>query len=394
MTQIDENGVPCRMSWVKQHEAGGELLLYRDKRQPGLTLNPSARAIWELCDGRRSILAISDELGKRLSCPGEALLSDVGETVAQLAGARMLSVVSAAAAPAPQKTGPEKTAPKTVADFGQLDWSRLASPQDDHYDVKAALALLAERTRAGRWPHQRPELPGVPRIAGGKVMVRHVYRRTRSNLVNAPLDHPNIGLAMDYLRRWPLGYQHFQQLIHSLHPLIDPDQEQDSRVLLRHSYSHSAEGRWGTLWSTINCPLMLAENSIHEMAHQKLFALGVFKESCVRLVANAPDEMFVSPVITDRLRPMTAVLHGVYAFLYVVALDLHILAAETDAEVLPRMINRLTGNVKKLEKGLPEVRDNIRVDAEGEGFVDGLYRWAEALIREGNEAAGKREKSS
>ena len=121
------------------------------------------------------------------------------------------------------------------------------------------------------------------------------------------------------------------------------------------------------------------------MAHQKLFALGVYKENCDRLVANAPDELYVSPVITDRGRPMTAVLHGVYAFMYVTQLDVRVIENEANSQLLPTMLSRLRGNLGKLAKGLPEIQRNIRVDESGKAFMGGLYAWIERLMVQGHQ---------
>jgi hypothetical protein len=75
---------------------------------------------------------------------------------------------------------------------------------------------------------------------------------------------------------------------------------------------------FGAMWSTVDCPFMLAENFVHEMAHQKLYGIGIFKEHCTGLIANDPGEGFRSPVL-DYPRPMTAIVHAVYSYMYVIA---------------------------------------------------------------------------
>ena len=305
MTVIDATAIPCPSPRVMAKQIDGEFLLYRDKDQPGVTLNGTAGAIWQLCDGRHDVAAIARELGTRFECPPDRLLPDIEATIQRLAGLQMLSISTGA---------PPRDGSGTATSTPGIEWSRIAAPQTDHHDVEQALRLLGSRTSGDDWPHRRPHAEGCATIADGRVAIRHCYPKTQEHLVDAQTDHPNIALAMEYLRRWPLGYRHFAAMMHTVHPVVDPAQEVDGRVLLRSSYCHSAEGMWGTMWSTINCPVMLAENAVHEMAHQKLFALGVYKERCLSLVTNAPDEMYVSPVITDRRRPMSAVLHGVYAF--------------------------------------------------------------------------------
>lgn len=59
----------------------------------GVSLNRSARAIWELCDGRRTLAEISQELGRDLGCPGDELLDDVEAAVRQLSELSLVEMV-------------------------------------------------------------------------------------------------------------------------------------------------------------------------------------------------------------------------------------------------------------------------------------------------------------
>ena len=51
-------------------------------------------------------------------------------------------------------------------------------------------------------------------------------------------------------------------------------------------------------------------------------------ESATAIVGNDPAQRHVSPIVKDRTRPMTAVLHAQYSYVHVTALDLHMLEAE------------------------------------------------------------------
>lgn len=67
------------------HEVGNELILFDTEREIAISLNVSARAIWELCDGARSVSEICavlrDDLGT--SAPG-TLEQDVHAAVVSL----------------------------------------------------------------------------------------------------------------------------------------------------------------------------------------------------------------------------------------------------------------------------------------------------------------------
>jgi hypothetical protein len=67
----------CRRRTVIEESFWGEMLLYCPESESAFTLNGSAKAIWELCDGKHTIIAISEELGQRFGCPCEELLPDI-----------------------------------------------------------------------------------------------------------------------------------------------------------------------------------------------------------------------------------------------------------------------------------------------------------------------------
>jgi hypothetical protein len=73
---------------VKEFVVVDEKLLYRPGEKLGVTLNQSARAVWDLCDGRHTIGQIVRELGQRLGCTDSPMLgeihADVTSVVAQL----------------------------------------------------------------------------------------------------------------------------------------------------------------------------------------------------------------------------------------------------------------------------------------------------------------------
>lgn len=90
---IDRAAVPCRTSDAVEREREGELLLFLDSHRPAFRLNSSARAIWELCDGHRSVFEISRELGRAFGVPAEALLADVKGAIERLVKAKALAVL-------------------------------------------------------------------------------------------------------------------------------------------------------------------------------------------------------------------------------------------------------------------------------------------------------------
>ena len=385
---LDLDRVPQRVQGVRERMLEDELLLYFQRQEAGCTLSPTAQSIWELCDGARSLRDISGELERRHDLPAGLLSEDVGATVRKLAELQVLVLRSG-----------ESSAPEPA----DIDWSRVAEPQDDQSDTDAALRVLAARDPEGRLPENlrpdRPRIEGAPSLFDGRVRLAPIYDDTPPKLVNAPPDHPNIARAAELLTRyWPAAAEQFPRLVHTVHPLIWPEIPEDETAYFRGAHSHGCETRLGTLWSSVNCPYMLAECLVHEMGHIKLFALGVYKELAVALVENAPTEMFKSPVITTMPRPMTAVLHGVYAFAFVTELDLRFLEQGLDEEMgsdPPRRLaeilqSRIGKNLARLDAGMEEIRPNIRLDAHGKTFLAGFEDWMSRLhARAAKQGAGE-----
>ena len=74
---------PIRLGSVSDYGLEDEVLLYSSRSEKVFSLNISAKAIWELCDGSHTIVEIAQELGQRVGCSGDELLSDIMNAVSQ-----------------------------------------------------------------------------------------------------------------------------------------------------------------------------------------------------------------------------------------------------------------------------------------------------------------------
>ena len=83
---------PFRRRGVSEYPLGDEMLLYTADSETAFSLSSSAKAIWELCDGRQTVLKIIQELGGRYGCPGDKLLSDVIAAIAELRNVGLLEL--------------------------------------------------------------------------------------------------------------------------------------------------------------------------------------------------------------------------------------------------------------------------------------------------------------
>lgn len=85
------------MKDIENHSLGDEVILYLPTAEKGISLNSSARLIWELCDGKYTIFEISQHLGQRLGVTDKEplqheLLKDVVNTVIQLCKLELLEL--------------------------------------------------------------------------------------------------------------------------------------------------------------------------------------------------------------------------------------------------------------------------------------------------------------
>jgi hypothetical protein len=82
---------PNRAADLRLYPLGDEALVYVPATAVAYTLNRSALAIFELCDGQHTVTEIGREVAQTLRCNLEALLPDVGRGVSELQQAGLVS---------------------------------------------------------------------------------------------------------------------------------------------------------------------------------------------------------------------------------------------------------------------------------------------------------------
>jgi hypothetical protein len=261
-----------------------------------------------------------------------------------------------------------------------VNWARLAEPQEDQYDSQVVLDFAKSRQA-----YKRRSIRRAPTIFDGAVAVRHIYKSgiLDSSCRDAPVTHPNIRKAADYVRKWGVAFAQFATLMDTFHPVIsdtwDFDFERDHYV--GGSSCGAEPSLFGTMFATVNCPVGLAEAFVHEMAHHKLHALGISLEETTGVIINSADELYVSPIIKDRLRPMSAVFHAEYSYTYVTSLDIVLVREETDPLKLSAFHDQLALNLSRIKEGIEVIKRYIKVDREGANFVDGFVKWNARVIQ-------------
>jgi len=81
---IQLNSRPHKLDGFKSYTVLDEMVIYSTKNEIAFSLNQSAKAVWDLCDGRHTITEICRELGKIFDRSGAELRPDVESTITQL----------------------------------------------------------------------------------------------------------------------------------------------------------------------------------------------------------------------------------------------------------------------------------------------------------------------
>ncbi len=264
-----------------------------------------------------------------------------------------------------------------------IDWSRLAVPQDDGYDT----GVIARMAGAGA----RTPSPGEATMFGGRTrLIACAERLPRARYAVAPLDHPNIARGEALLRSWPAAHRQCGALVRELSPFLDPTL---TPAQWAHNPGSSSDGfafPFGVIAATVDNPYGFAQALVHETAHHKLRALGVHLLAAERLIANDTTQLYESPIVRDRRRPMTAVVHAQYSFMHVTALDVAMYDAALDEETRKAAAFLLARNVPRMEAGRRELAAHLRTDAAGDAFFAAFDRWSEATLRRGREILDER----
>lgn len=193
----------------------------------------------------------------------------------------------------------------------------------------------------------------------GKVQVRYTDSISTSRPEKEVFEK-----AEAYIRLWPEVYNSFHNYVQYITP-FDCDLWPDNPYL---SSSGCSAGEPGVIYLTTRHPFPLAEAMVHEMAHMKLFSMGIGIEQADAIIENSPHEMYYSPV-KETERPMTAIFHAVYSFIHILHLDNLVLKNERGAQEWPAYLAMAKDTLAKMKYGCSIVEKNIKTSAEGKLFV-------------------------
>jgi hypothetical protein len=176
---------------------------------------------------------------------------------------------------------------------------------------------------------------------------------------------------------WPEARDGFGRFVSVFWPLWDHAAGEGRGCTSGHEIDDGSR----CVYVTINDPYGAFEGLLHEWAHVRLWTLGVELETHDGLLLDhADDEMFVSPIRRDCMRPMSACLHGLLAWVMYTQGDLKLAAADGHADEVRGVVR---WNLPKLEEGIITFRTQARWTDWGGGFGEALIGWAEQVVEDG-----------
>jgi hypothetical protein len=254
----------------------------------------------------------------------------------------------------------------------QIDWTRMAKPQADGYDGEVIRSLELPRRPQTRGAFRDGIIEAIVDVNG--------YSDYQVALCRESLADPRWAVQMtDFLSSWKAGYGFLVSYLDQCRAFSSGNPGRGC-----HS-GHDEVSKDGPIHHNVIVSiddLMLngtAEGIYHEVGHLRLESLGVWIEHHDgRLIRNAPDELYSSPVRRDKKRPMSAVLHATYSWLMFTENDWQNYSAGAMDVDLFRDYS--AHNLPKLRNGIAEVMRYAKPTRDGEAFLDGMRAWADDLL--------------
>lgn len=121
-----------------------------------------------------------------------------------------------------------------------------------------------------------------------------------------------------------------------------------------------------TIMVTIHSAAGCAEGIVHELGHYKLHAVGInLEEWPLEIIGNDYEEVYESPVRFDKLRPMAAVIHAQFSYVYVTKFYIPLIEeALSEGECVGATLNtyyqRQAYNLKRIGNGIHTIREHFK----------------------------------
>ena len=260
----------------------------------------------------------------------------------------------------------------------------MAKPQPNGTDTRELQRLDAERYGWTKQPATTPVslCEGAIDVYAGSSPTSNTHMSMGEQTRPATEDEISAAWAQTlhpYLATWNDGYHAISNYLDEFWAWNTIHAHQGSRGCSSgHVVMKDRQYPRHTVYITVYDPVGTAQGIYHEYAHLRLETLGIHIETHDRkLLLNDPTELYDSSVRFDIKRPMSAVLHGVYAWLMFTENDWQLYHAGVTTHELFTTYTK--HNVPKIRNGIREIQQHGRFTDAGWEFIEGVYGWADDL---------------
>lgn len=256
-------------------------------------------------------------------------------------------------------------------------------PQGRGRDGSSQILALAREQWPGRLGSFSRPGRGEPSFAGRRCPADYEKRWGADAAFTAAPHHPNVPRIERLLEKtWPAGFASVANLVDAvwLADAVEPVAGARGSVSghLCPAQGFDGLGVMATVFDVIGG----VEAVLHETGHLRLRCLGTQVETHDgRILANRPEELYVSAIRKDKKRPMSACLHALYSYLMVSEFDVRLAATgRRDA------FRYLGWNIPRLEFGLAETRRHAVPARTGPlaSWLPQMFDWCSDVIDRGN----------
>ncbi len=272
-----------------------------------------------------------------------------------------------------------KPAPTPIAsrDTTTTSWRPLLVP--DAWEPSCMKSLLQLAGRFGQASVSREFITNSGAAFDGRIMIALCSGGPLDSEYSFAPTHPNINKADEYLKLWPSVRAQFLDIVRLVCPLTERHQGPEDRIL----GSICGSNGISEVYSLVTNQVGFAEGLVHEMAHCKLRAIGIGLEHAFHIITNKEEALYKSPIRYDKLRPMSAIIHGQYSFLHVLELNRRIAVANPGTELARRIVaETIAAKVPRLQFGHSVIAANLAVSGDNEEFRDALLEWSAIVLKD------------
>lgn len=260
-----------------------------------------------------------------------------------------------------------------------MNLAKMVWPQANGYDSLVFNTLTGENVGKSEL---HPDAVANDLIFAGKVRVGYFEQ----DIMNPPRYQKAFACAEvfrqaeHYLQAWPEMYEQIKILVKVIQPFYDTTIHPKHIEFAVGSSSSSIGLPLGYICLTVDNPIGVAQAIVHELAHQKIRAIGIIENNTDAIFSNAP---YVSaPLnINQRVLPAAA-FHDIYTFTHILQLNISMASLSLSAIEKDHLYQLLLKNSIRIEHALYYLTEEIRTITYYKTFYEKLISWMKKCVQD------------